>query len=123
MKLRFELPVDLKDIQVFGNYVMGCPLADDGKTTGGIILHAYHRKRYQRVIVVAVGEGKECNKGTVPVPGGLKAGDIILVDNDYGKEVRFNDVFYILYEEIAILAKIGHMQDNGECEIYAETNI
>ena len=76
------------------------------KSSGGIIIPDSAKEKPQQGRVVAVGNGKKRDDGTV-VPLDVKAGDTILFGKYAGSEVTVDDNEYMIMREDEALAIIG----------------
>ena len=76
------------------------------KSSGGIIIPDSAKEKPQQGRVVAVGNGKKKDDGTV-VPLDVKAGDTILFGKYAGSEVTVDDNEYMIMREDEALAIIG----------------
>ncbi len=72
---------------------------------GGIIIPDSAKEKPQRGSVVAVGNGKRLENGTV-TPLDVKPGDEILFGKYGGSEVTVDDVEYLILREDEILAVV-----------------
>lgn len=72
---------------------------------GGIILPDSAKKKQETAKVVAVGDGKKLDDGTViPVP--VKIGDLILMDKYSGQEITLDDEEFVIVKADDIIAII-----------------
>lgn len=76
------------------------------KSSGGIIIPDSAKEKPQQGRVVAAGNGKKKDDGTV-VPLDVKAGDTILFGKYAGSEVTVDDNEYLIMREDEALAIIG----------------
>lgn len=76
------------------------------KSSGGIIIPDSAKEKPQQGRVVAAGNGKKKDDGTV-VPLDVKAGDKILFGKYAGSEVTVDDNEYLIMREDEALAIIG----------------
>lgn len=76
------------------------------KSTGGIIIPDSAKEKPQQGQIVAVGNGKKKDDGTV-VPLDVKAGDKILFGKYSGNEVTVDGNEYLIMREDDALAIIG----------------
>jgi len=76
------------------------------KSSGGIIIPDSAKEKPQQGRVVAAGNGKKKDDGTV-VPLEVKAGDTILFGKYAGSEVTVDDNEYLIMREDEALAIIG----------------
>jgi len=90
------------------------PLADkllvqrleaENKTAGGIVLPDSARQKPQRGKVVAVGEGKMLDDGTVQKMQ-VKKGDVVLFTSYAGTDVKMDGKEYMIMSESDIMAVI-----------------
>ena len=80
------------------------PLEPENKTKGGIVLPDTVKEKPQEGKVVAVGEGKTLEGGSVKKPK-VKAGDVVLYGKYSGTEVTTKDgEEYLIVREEDILA-------------------
>jgi chaperonin GroES len=80
-------------------------LAEDEKTSGGIIIPDSAKEKPQRGKVVAVGKGKIAEDGSVR-PLELKAGDTVLFGKYSGTEVKIENEDRLIMREDDVLAVI-----------------
>jgi chaperonin GroES len=78
---------------------------DDSTTSGGIIIPDSAKEKPQQGKVVAVGNGKKKDDGTV-VALDVKAGDIILFGKYSGSDVKVDDNEYLIMREDEVLAVV-----------------
>ena len=78
---------------------------EEEKTKGGIIIPDTAKEKPIEGEVIAVGNGKLLEDGTLR-PLGLKAGDKILFGKYAGNEIKLNDVEYLIMREDDVLAVI-----------------
>ena len=77
------------------------------KTAGGIVLpDSVQDKKGLRGEVVAVGEGKLLDNGTVR-PLAIKVGDKVAYAEYSGRAVRYEDIEYQIVKEEDVLAVLG----------------
>ena len=90
------------------------PLADkllierleaENKTAGGIVLPDSARQKPQRGKVVAAGEGKMLDDGTVQKMQ-VKKGDVVLFTSYAGTDVKMDGKEYMIMSESDIMAVI-----------------
>ena len=79
--------------------------AEEERTAGGLYIPESAKERPVEAEVVAVGNGKLLEDGTLR-PLGLKAGDKILFGKYAGNEIKLNDVEYLIMREDDVLAVI-----------------
>ena len=79
--------------------------AEEERTAGGLYIPESAKERPVEAEVVAVGNGKLLEDGTLR-PLGLKAGDKILFGKYAGTEIKLNDVEYLIMREDDVLAVI-----------------
>ena len=80
-------------------------LAEDTKTSGGIIIPESAKEKPQRGKVVAVGKGKISEDGKVRALD-VKAGDTVLFGKYSGTEVKIDNQDRLIMREDDILAVI-----------------
>ena len=80
-------------------------LAEDEKTTGGIIIPETAKEKPQRGKIIAVGKGKIMENGSVR-PLELKEGDLVLFGKYSGTEVKIENEDRLIMREDDILAVI-----------------
>jgi chaperonin GroES len=78
---------------------------DDSTTSGGIIIPDSAKEKPQQGKVVAVGNGKKKDDGTV-VALDVKAGDTILFGKYSGSDVKVDDNEYLIMREDEVLAVV-----------------
>ena len=78
---------------------------DESKSSGGIIIPDSAKEKPQQGKVVAVGNGKKKDDGTV-VALDVKAGDRILFGKYSGNDVKVDDNEYLIMREDEVLAVI-----------------
>ncbi len=78
---------------------------DQQTSSGGIIIPDSAKEKPQQAKVVAVGNGKRNDDGTV-TPVDVKAGDKILVGKYSGNDVKIDDEEYVILREDEVLAVI-----------------
>jgi len=85
---------DIMKNQAFGkplyDRVLVRPLEAENKTKGGIVLPDTAKEKPQEAEVVAVGEGKMLENGTI-VPLKVKVGDKVLYGKYSGNEITTKD--------------------------------
>lgn len=74
------------------------------KTKGGIILPEKAQEKQLKAEVVAVGEGKLLDNGKRVAPD-VKVGDVVIISNYAGTDVKVDDTDYVIIRESDILAK------------------
>lgn len=90
-------------IRVLGNRVM-VKRAEADTTSGGIHLPESARQQQQRAEVIAVGEGKKLDDGTIVAPD-LKEGDVVVLAMYGGTEISIDGEDYLIVDADQILAK------------------
>jgi chaperonin GroES len=89
------------------------PLADrvlvkveegETKTTGGIIIPQTAQEKTQTGVVVAVGPGKETDKGKEPVT--VSVGQKVMYDKYAGTQVKIDGVEHLIVKMADIIAVI-----------------
>lgn len=78
---------------------------DDSTTSGGIIIPDSAKEKPQQGKVIAVGNGKKKDDGTV-VALDVKAGDTILFGKYSGSDVKVDDNEYLIMREDEVLAVV-----------------
>ena len=78
---------------------------NDSTTSGGIIIPDSAKEKPQQGKVVAVGNGKKKDDGTV-VALDVKAGDTILFGKYSGSDVKVDDNEYLIMREDEVLAVV-----------------
>lgn len=92
-------------LKPLGNRVLAQRLEAEETMKGGIILPDSAKKKQETAKVVAVGDGKKLDDGTVlAVP--VKVGDLILMDKYSGQEVTLDDEEYVIVKADDIIAII-----------------
>ena len=76
---------------------------DDEQVKGGIIIPDSAKEKPQQGNVIAVGNGKRLEDGSI-VALDVKAGDRILFAKYAGSEVKIDDTEYIIFREDEVLA-------------------
>ncbi len=79
------------------------PAAAEEKTKSGIIIPDTAKEKPQRGEVVAIGEGKMSDQGTLIKPT-VKVGDVVLYGKYSGTEVTVEGVDYLIMKESDIFA-------------------
>jgi chaperonin GroES len=79
--------------------------AEEEKTAGGLYIPESAKERPVEAEVIAVGNGKLLEDGSLR-PLGVKAGDRILFGKYAGNEIKLDDVEYLIMREDDILAVI-----------------
>ena len=80
-------------------------LEDGEQVRGGILIPDSAREKPQQGKVIAVGNGKRLEDGTV-APLDVKAGDRILFAKYAGSEVQIDDSEYLILREDEVLAVV-----------------
>ena len=78
---------------------------DEAKSSGGIIIPDSAKEKPQQGKVIAVGNGKKKDDGTVAALD-VKAGDKILFGKYSGNDVKVDDHEYLIMREDEVLAVI-----------------
>ena len=78
-------------------------LEDGEQVRGGILIPDSAREKPQQGKVIAVGNGKRLEDGSI-VALDVKAGDRILFAKYAGSEVKVDDTEYIIFREDEVLA-------------------
>jgi chaperonin GroES len=79
------------------------PAAAEEKTKSGIIIPDTAKEKPQRGEVVAVGDGKTADNGTLIKPT-VKVGDVVLYGKYSGTEITLEGTDYLIMKESDILA-------------------
>ena len=87
------------------NNVLVKRVEKEERTASGIIIPDSAKEKPQQAEVVAVGAGKRNEKGEV-MPVVVKAGDIVLIKNWGGDEVKMNGEDYIILKDEDILGVV-----------------
>jgi chaperonin GroES len=80
-------------------------LEEGEQQIGGIIIPDTAKEKPQRGTVLAVGNGKTNDEGTL-VPLDVKAGDLILFGKYSGQEIKLDGQEYLIMKEDDVLAII-----------------
>ncbi|HUT52509.1 MAG TPA: co-chaperone GroES [bacterium] len=80
-------------------------LEEEEKTAGGIIIPDTAKEKPHQGKIVAVGNGRKLDDGTVQ-PLGVKAGDRVLFEKYSGAVVKLDGEEYMIMREEEILAVI-----------------
>ena len=78
---------------------------DQQTSTGGIIIPDSAKEKPQQAKVIAVGNGKRNDDGTI-TPLDVKAGDKILVGKYSGNDIKVDNEEYVILREDEVLAVI-----------------
>lgn len=78
--------------------------AEAEKTAGGIHLPESAQERPQKATVIAVGEGRKLDNGTVVAPD-VKEGDVVVIARYGGTEITVDGEEYLILNSDQILAK------------------
>ncbi|MCJ8163508.1 co-chaperone GroES [Pontibacter sp. E15-1] len=90
-------------IKPLADRVIVAPAAAEEKTKSGIIIPDTAKEKPQRGEVVAVGEGKTSDQGSLIAPQ-LKVGDQVLYGKYAGTEISVDGGDYLIMRESDILA-------------------
>ena len=90
-------------IKPLADRVIVAPAAAEEKTKSGIIIPDTAKEKPQRGEVVAVGEGKVSEQGTLMQPQ-VKVGDQVLYGKYAGTEISVDGSDYLIMRESDILA-------------------
>ena len=96
---------DAKKLRPLHDRIIVERLAEDEKTTGGIIIPDSAKEKPQRGRVLAVGKGKVGEDGSVR-PLDLKSGDTVLFGKYAGTEVKIGTEDRLIMREDDVLAVI-----------------
>ena len=91
------------NIKPLADRVIVAPAAAEEKTKSGIIIPDTAKEKPQRGEVVAVGEGKVSEQGTLMQPQ-VKVGDQVLYGKYAGTEISIDGGDYLIMRESDILA-------------------
>jgi chaperonin GroES len=94
----------VSNIKPLGDRVLVKPMAKEEITKGGIVLPDTVKEKPQEGEVLAVGLGKNSDKG-VRIPMEVKLGDIVLYAKYDGTEIKLDGEDLIILRESDILAK------------------
>lgn len=78
--------------------------AEAEKTAGGIHLPESAQERPQKATVIAVGEGRKLDNGSVVAPD-VKEGDMVVIARYGGTEITVDGEEYLILNSDQILAK------------------
>lgn len=92
-------------IHPLGDRVVVKPLESNEKTKGGIVLPDTAKEKPQEGKIVAVGQGRLLDTGTIK-PLDVKVGDKILFGKYSGNEIRVDEEEFLIMKEEDILAVI-----------------
>jgi chaperonin GroES len=90
-------------IRLLGDRVMVQRLEEE-QTAGGIHLPESARERPQKAKVIAVGEGRKLDNGTLVAPD-VKQGDVVVIARYGGTEITVDGEEYLILNSDQILAK------------------
>ena len=93
---------DAVKIKPLADRVLVQRVAEEEKTKGGIIIPDSAKEKPQEGKVIAVGDGKVLDSGTV-VKNTVKTGDRILFGKYSGTEIKLNGEEYLIMREEDIL--------------------
>ena len=93
------------NIKPLADRVLVQPAAAEERTASGIIIPDTAKEKPQRGQIVAVGEGKVAENGTVVKPQ-LKVGDTVLYGKYSGTEITIEGKEYLIMRESDIFAII-----------------
>ena len=97
------------DIYPLGNYVAVQRLEKETTTSGGIVLTSSVETKVNRGTVIAVGEGKMLDDGTIR-PCACKVGDDVLFATQSQNEFTIEKEEIVLIPEVHVMAVIGSKQ-------------
>jgi chaperonin GroES len=92
-------------IKPLGDKVLIRRLDADEKTAGGIVIPDSAKEKPQEGKVIAVGDGRQTESGTV-VPFTVKKNDKVLFSSYAGTEITIDGVEHLVMSEDEILAVI-----------------
>ncbi len=87
-------------IEPLGARVLIRPLAQESKTSSGIILPETAKEKPQQGIIEAVGSEEE-------MMSDLAVGDRVLFPKYSGTEIKVDDVEYLIMDESDVLARLS----------------
>lgn len=90
-------------IRLLGNRVM-VKRAEADTTSGGIHLPESARQEQQRANVIAVGEGKRLDDGTIVAPD-VSEGDVVIIARYGGTEITVDGDEFLIMDADQILAR------------------
>lgn len=93
-------------IQPLGERVLVEPVSEDEQVKGGIIIPDSAKEKPQQGKVIALGTGKIDDNGK-KVPFNVKKGDIVLMPQYGGQQVKVEEKEYQIMREEDILGVIG----------------
>ncbi|MDX5348190.1 MAG: co-chaperone GroES [Hymenobacteraceae bacterium] len=93
------------NVKPLADRVIIAPAAAEEKTKSGIIIPDTAKEKPQRGEVVAVGEGKVSDQGSLVKPQ-VKVGDQVLYGKYAGTEISIEGSDYLIMREADILAVI-----------------
>lgn len=93
-------------IQPLGERVLVEPVSEDEQVKGGIIIPDSAKEKPQQGKVIALGTGKIDDNGK-KVPFNVKKGDIVLMPQYGGQQVKIEEKEYQIMREEDILGVIG----------------
>ncbi len=92
-------------LKPLSNRVLAQRIEADETAAGGIILPDSAKKKQETARIVAVGPGKQDDKGNlIPMP--VKEGDLVLMDKYSGQEVTVEDEEFVIARADDIIAII-----------------
>lgn len=92
-------------VKPLGDRILIKPLEAEEKTSGGIVIPDTAKEKPQQAEVVAVGEGKKKEDGSV-IPLALTEGDRVLYGKYSGTEISIEGKDYLIVKEEDILGII-----------------
>lgn len=93
-------------IQPLGERVLVEPVSEDEQVKGGIIIPDSAKEKPQQGKVIALGTGKIDDNGK-KVPFNVKKGDIVLMPQYGGQQVKIEEKEYQIMREEDILGVVG----------------
>ena len=94
------------NITPLGDRVLVKSVEEDEQVKGGIIIPDSAKEKPQQAEIIALGTGSKDDDGK-SVPFQVKVGDVVLVSEYGGTEVKIDDVVYQLLREDDILGILG----------------
>ncbi len=92
-------------VKPLGDRILIKPLEAEEKTSGGIVIPDTAKEKPQKAEVVALGEGKKKEDGSV-IPLSIKEGDRVLYGKYSGTEITIENQEYLIVREEDILGII-----------------
>lgn len=87
------------------NIVIKVIQEDTSQTASGILLPKANNVKSDMAEVIALGDGRTLNDGTI-LKSSLNIGDIVIFNKFAGTEIKANDALYLIIKETDIMAVI-----------------